>query len=213
MEDQESKVTLLRYTPDPEELIEIAGKECHLSDLNEEKRGDFIKRLVRMEHFSVLEHASATFHLKGMSRACSHQLVRHRIASYSQRSQRYTRLVKAEDFVMPSGIKDPVLKSKVDQFYGNALGTYEALLDLGVKPEDARYVLPAGTTTSIVMTMNFSSLRHFFKLRIHPKAQAEIRQYAWKMLQKALEIAPNVFDDVHSNIMELVKEGRLREGE
>jgi thymidylate synthase (FAD) len=192
----EDKVKLIRFTPDPEELIEYAGKECHLGEQDEETRGEFIQRLIRLEHFSVLEHASATFHLKRMSRACSHQLVRHRIASYSQRSQRYTKNVKSEDFVMPAGITDPVLRSKVDQFYGQSLGTYDALLDLGVKAEDARYVLPAGTVTSIVMTMNFSSLRHFFKMRLSKKAQAEIRWYAEEMLNQIMVVAPYVFNDI-----------------
>jgi len=195
-------VTLLRVTSDPEELLEIAGRECHLSECDEETRGQFIKRLIRMEHFSVLEHASVTFHLKGMSRACSHQLVRHRIASYSQRSQRYTKHVKAEDFVMPAGITDPVIKSKVDHFYGQSLGTYEALLDMGVKAEDARYVLPAATTTSIVMTMNFSSLRHYFHMRVSKKAQAEIRSFACRMLELVMEQAPNVFEDIYQGAIE-----------
>jgi len=206
--EKEPNVVLLRVTQEPEELIEIAGRRCHLSEIDQETRGDFIKRLIRMEHFSVLEHASATFDLSGMSRACSHQLVRHRIASYSQRSQRYTKHVKAEDFVMPEGITDPVLRSKVDLFYGNSLGTYEALLDMGVKAEDARYVLPAATTTSIIMTMNFSSLRHFFKVRISKKAQAEIRGYAWKMLMLILDEAPNVFEDIYHDVM---KSGVFRE--
>ena len=198
----EPDVVVLRVTTDPEELIEVAGRRCHLSEVDEETRGDFIKRLIRLEHFSVLEHASVTFDLSGMSRACSHQLVRHRIASYSQRSQRYTKLVKAEDFVMPSGITDPVLKSKVDNFYGQSLGTYQGLLDQGVKAEDARYVLPAATTTSIIMTMNFSSLRHFFHMRVSKKAQAEIRVFACKMLELIMEDAPNVFQDIYDGAVE-----------
>ncbi|MFA5154771.1 MAG: FAD-dependent thymidylate synthase [Clostridia bacterium] len=201
-------VVVLRVTTDPEELIEIAGRECHLSETDEETRGQFIQRLIRLEHFSVLEHASVTFHLKGMSRACSHQLVRHRIASYSQRSQRYTKKVGERDFVIPEGITSPAIQSKLDQAYGNSLGTYEALLDMGVKAEDARYVLPAATTTSIIMTMNFSSLRHFFKVRISKKAQAEIRGYAWKMLMLILDEAPNVFEDIYHDVM---KSGVFRE--
>jgi thymidylate synthase (FAD) len=195
-------VVVLRVTTDPEELIEVAGRECHLSETDEETRGEFIKRLIRLEHFSVLEHASVTFHMKGMSRACSHQLVRHRIASYSQRSQRYTKKVGERDFVVPEGITSPAIKSKLDQAYGYALGAYETLLDMGVKAEDARYVLPAGTTTSIVMTMNFSSLRHFFHMRVSKKAQAEIRVFACKMLELIMEGAPNVFQDIYDGAVE-----------
>jgi thymidylate synthase (FAD) len=190
-------VEIISYTPNPEELIERAGRICHQSDINSDTREKFIKNvLIKREHFSVLEHASVTFQLTNMSRACSHQLVRHRIASYSQRSQRYTKIVKPEDFVIPDSITDPAIRNEFTYMYGESLGMYHRLLGKGVKPEDARYILPAGTITSIIMTMNFSSLRHFFKMRLAKKAQQEIRSYAEEMLRQVLEIAPAVFTDI-----------------
>ncbi len=195
------RVKLIRCTTDPEELIEIAGRRCHLSETDEETRGDFIKRLIRMEHFSVLEHASASFDLSNMSRACSHQLVRHRIASYSQRSQRFTNIVDAEDFVLPpSGTFDDGNYEIYKDAYTCALAAYNELLANGVRPEDARYVLPAATTTSMILTMNFSALRHFFEMRISRKAQLEIRTFAWIMLLLIEKEAPNVFEDIHDKI-------------
>lgn len=196
--DVKDKVEIISYTPNPEEIIERAGRMCHQSKINEDTRERFIRDvLIKLEHFSVLEHASVTFQLTDMSRACSHQLVRHRIASYSQRSQRYTKTKDSEEFVMPDSImNNPEALKFADTAYSTALTVYNKLIELGIKCEDARYVLPAGVPTSIVMTMNFSALRHFFKMRLSKKAQAEIRSYAEEMLRQVLVIAPIVFKDI-----------------
>jgi thymidylate synthase (FAD) len=196
-----SNVKLLRCTTDPEELIEYAGRKSHLSECNEETRGQFIQRIIRLGHISVLEHASASFDLTQMSRACSHQLVRHRIASYTQRSQRYTKQ-GVEEFVYPdsAGISPEVIDIFSGQFE-SAHEAYEKLISLGVKREDARYILPAASMTEMVLTMNFSSLRHFFEIRLDRKAQLEIRQYAYKMLELVMQEAPDVFGDIHNKVI------------
>lgn len=164
-------------------IIQDAGRMCYNSEpeLVPEKRDNFIRRLIASGHESVIEHGMATFRIDGISRACSHQLVRHRLASYSQRSQRY---VKEEgfDFVVPKSI----LKNKEIgfQFGGLMLAIadiYSKLIDAGIPKEDARFVLPNACVTQLTMTMNFRELRHFIKLRAASNAQWEIRELATKI--------------------------------
>ena len=191
------KVEVICSTPVAEAVIELAGRECHQSETDAETRGEFIKRLIKMGHTSVLEHASITFRLSEMSRACSHQLVRHRIASYSQRSQRFTKTKEGENFVVPQSIvENPFALAILERSYSASIMAYNQLIELGIKQEDARYVLPAGATTSIVVTMNFRSLRNFFEQRLSKKAQREIRMFAEEMLSCVMKIAPSVFDDI-----------------
>lgn len=180
----------------PEELIEQAGRACYRS----EPRGnaaDFIRRRVAEGHESIIEHASATFDISGISRACSHQLVRHRIASYSQESQRYVDMADP-DFVVPPEIADnPEAAAAFDRFCSTVSGAYAELRALGIRKEDARFVLPNAASTRIVVTMNFRSWRHFIKLRgLDPGAQWEIREVAFRVLDALNEQAPGVFGDL-----------------
>jgi len=175
-----------------------------------------INHLIRSGHESVLEHASATFQIEGVSRALTHQLVRHRIASYSQRSQRYVKET-FQQYVTPPSIKNfekvwlPDNTRNVETgelvnlnvaesiFLGAmnaAWNAYEELLKLGIKGEDARFVLPNACETEIIMTMNFRELRHFLKLRTSKHAQWEIRNMAKEIHSKIMEVAPNVFKDI-----------------
>ncbi|MFH0861794.1 MAG: FAD-dependent thymidylate synthase [Candidatus Altiarchaeota archaeon] len=191
------KVTLLRITQDPEELIASSARICYAS---EPKAQDADKKLIRnlrdWGHFSAFEHSSATFQVEGVSRACTHQLVRHRIASYNQQSQRYVN-EKGFEYVTPATVeKDPKAKKKYDQTVEAVRKAYEELIALGIPKEDARFLLPNACATKIVLTMNFRELRHFIKLRGAKDAQWEIRQLAHEMLAILKEKAPNVFDDL-----------------
>lgn len=186
----------LRGSGTPEELIEHAGRVCYRS----EARGDasaFVQRRLREGHESIIEHASATFEISGISRACSHQLVRHRLASYSQESQRYVDASNAE-FIVPESISaDPEAKALWDEFMARARDAYRALRQRGIRKEDCRFLLPNATATRIVVTMNFRELRHFIKLRgLNPAAQWEIRELANRILDLVYEQVPSVFQDL-----------------
>jgi thymidylate synthase (FAD) len=185
----------LRGSGAPEELIEHAGRVCYRS----RRRGassDFIRARLREGHESIIEHAGATFEISGISRACSHQLVRHRLASYSQESQRYVDM-SAPEMVIPDVVAaSPEGQALWDSFMARGKETYRALRDLGVRKEDARFILPNATATRIIVTMNFRELLHFFRLRITPEAQWEIRAMGIEMLQQLVPYAPTVFGDL-----------------
>ena len=176
----------------PEALIEHAGRVC----CNSEGHGDpgkFIRARLDAGHESIVEHASATFEISGISRACSHQLVRHRLASFSMRSQRY---VDGSNLlaVLPPAIEDNEdALHAYSEFLDDAESAYVRLRELGIKKEDARFVLPNATQTQIVATMNFRSLLNFFRLRLAPQAQWEIREMAQQMLELIEPHAPSVF--------------------
>jgi thymidylate synthase (FAD) len=191
------KVSLLRITPDPEELIASSGRVCYAS---EPKAPDANVKLIRnlrsWGHLSMFEHASATFLIDGVSRACTHQLVRHRIASFSQQSQRYVN-EQGFEYVTPQTVKDnPQSKRRFDEAVEFARKSYKELIGMGVPKEDARFLLPNACTTKIVVTMNFRELRHFITMRTEKGAQWEIRELALEILKLMKEKAPNVFDDL-----------------
>jgi thymidylate synthase (FAD) len=180
----------------PESLLEHAGRACYRSEPRG-AAGKFLQARVREGHESIIEHASVTFEIDGISRACSHQLVRHRMASYSQESQRYVDMSSPEFVVPPSVAEDPEALAAWEQFIGEVAATYRRLRALGVRKEDARFVLPNATATRIVVTMNFRSLRHFFAVRCERAAQWEIRLLALEMLRQVHSLAPSVFDDLY----------------
>jgi len=189
------KCELLTITSNAEELIERATRICYNSMSNKETRASFLQSVIKRGHEGILEHASVTFLVEGISRALSHQLVRHRIASYLQRSQRYVKEGNFE-YIEPESIK--ASKVSHDRFI-NAIkiinSTYNNLLYDGVPPEDARFILPNACETKIVITMNFRSLRNFFKLRLDRHAQWEIRELAKHMFRIVYEHAPSLFED------------------
>lgn len=195
-------IALTRYLADDgraESLIEHAGRVCYRSS----GRGDpaaFIRARVREGHESIIEHASATFELSGISRACSHQLVRHRLASYSQESQRYVDLSQLDLVVPPAIAANPDAMQIWDRLAGQMTAAYRELLALGARREDARFLLPNAAATRIVVTMNFRELLHFFKVRIHPAAQWEIRTVAIEMLNMVAEEAPAVFGELREKL-------------
>ena len=181
-----------------EALLEHAGRACYQSA----PRGDsgrFLKARIRDGHGSIVEHASVTFDIRGISRACSHQLVRHRIASYSQESQRYVD-ASAPEFVLPPSVaEDPEAMAVWEEFVSGVSEAYHRLRVLGVRKEDARFVLPNATATRIIVTMNFRALRHFFSVRCDKAAQWEIRILALEMLRQVYSVAPAVFGDLYEH--------------
>lgn len=180
----------------PEELVEHAGRVCYRSESKEEP-GEFIQGRIREGHESIIEHACLTFEISGISRACSHQLVRHRIASYSQESQRFVDLSDPEFVVPPSIAEKPAAMKVWDELVGQMKEAYRELRRLGIRKEDARFLLPNATATRIVVTMNLRELRHFFQVRCDRAAQWEIRALAKEMLRLAYQVAPSVFEDLH----------------
>ncbi len=196
-------IAITRYLADddsPEALIEHAGRVCYRSEGVESQRARFIQRRVQQGHESILEHASATFEIEGISRACSHQLVRHRIASYSQESQRYVDMSDAEWVVPPAIAADPESLALWQEAVAQSQDIYRRLLERQVRREDARFLLPNATATRIVATMNFRELLHVFRLRISPEAQWEIRAVCVQMLEAVYPHAPNVFGPLRDEL-------------
>ncbi len=219
------KVDLLRYTPDGEKLVASAAKLCYspvgITEIEEEQDEEsvakFLKMLMSLGHASPIEHVTFTFGIEGVSRSLTHQLVRHRIASYSQQSQRYVRLDQFEYVIPPSiaeheeakkifieameadqkaydSVADLIKREKIDQYVKEGMDEKKA----GQKAEkeaieDARYLFPNACETKIVFTMNARSLLHFFDLRCCLRAQWEIRQMAEEMLKLVYPIYPTLF--------------------
>lgn len=210
MPEVHPNVTLIRYTPAPEELVALAGKLCYspatLDDLaegvaeNDQTR--YLKKLTDMGHLSPIEHASFTFGIEGVSRSLLAQITRHRIASFSVQSQRYVALGgddQSFDYIIPPAIA--ALGEEEADEYRRQMETMnqwyqEWRVKLGggkASNEDARFVLPNAAATRIVMTMNARELIHFLSLRCCNRAQWEIREVAWQMLELAYQSAPNLF--------------------
>lgn len=221
MSEVRLKVILLRHTPEPEEAIAMAARLCYspadiesLKDKTAAKdQKAFVEKLMKMGHMSPIEHASFTFAIEGISRACSHQLVRHRLASYSQQSQRYVSENRQEtegsgqktpifDYIVPPSIaKDKEAVKAFEKLMAEAQKTYTYIVERlnadGLKGEaasqDARFVLPNAAETKIIVTMNARELLHFFKQRCCLRAQWEIREMADEMLLLCHKAAPAIF--------------------
>jgi len=203
------KVELLSITPNAEKLIEAAGRTSYMSfdkqGQDSEKR--FIRMLVKSGHHSVLEHAHATFRISGASRSFTHQLVRHRLCSIIQQSQRYVD-ESSFNYIEPDSIKkNREAHSVFVDFMDKAKETYLRLNGLKIKKEDARYVLPNAVESQIVVSANFREWRHVIDLRGKAQAQWEIRRVAIEILKILKKHAPNVFGDFEiDEAKEIVKE-------
>lgn len=211
------KVKLIEYTPNPEKVIAAAAKLCYSAvgidelekKLDDESARKFLNMLMSYGHESPIEHVSFTFAIEGVSRSLSHQLVRHRIASYSQQSQRYVRLKQFEYIVPPEIEKDEEAKKIFINAMENSQKAYDRLTDIlrekylkdGIEPiaaekkaiEDARYVFPNACETKVIFTMNARTLVNFFNHRCCNRAQWEIRNLADQMLRLVKEVAPILF--------------------
>ena len=212
------KVKLLDHTPEPERTVAMAARLCYsavgaeeLSErLSDEQVQNMVKKMVKLGHGSTLEHASFTFGIEGVSRVLTHQLVRHRIASYDQQSQRYVAAHGFRYITPPSIAGNPEAKARFDRVIADIRAAYDELKEMGVPQEDARYVLANATETKILVTMNARTLMHFFNLRCCYRAQWEIREMAYKMLEEVKQVAPTLF---HNAGASCVNTGRCPEGE
>lgn len=163
------KVKLLDYTPKPERVVAMAARLCYSASgaeelaerLSEEKVREMVRKMVKIGHGSTLEHASFTFGIEGVSRVLTHQLVRHRIASYDQQSQRYVAAHGFQYITPPTIAEKPEAKAKYEALMEEIRSVYDELTEMGVPKEDARYVLANATETKILVTMNARSLMHF----------------------------------------------------
>ena len=193
-------VKLIGFTPNPEKIPALAAKLTHSKTEPEEleKTSDkelkaILEQVMNLGHTSVIEHTNFTFAISDVSRSLTHQLVRHRIASYAQQSQRYVNL-KETNYVTPPKIdNNKKMKEAYDETMKNIWEEYNKLIKLGIPAEDARFILPNATSTNIIVTMNARSLLNFFELRCCQHAQWEIRQLANIMLQKVKKVAPTIF--------------------
>jgi len=192
------EVELVAITPEPERVIEQAGRTCYLSfeRMDEGSQADFIRRLIKVGHESPLEHAYATFRIKNCSRAMTHQLVRHRLMAVSQQSQRY---VDEQQFsyVVPEGMPAQYLED-FHQDMRTIQQMYRKWRERGLKREDARFVLPNACVSEIVVSADLREWRHIFQLRLSPKAQWEIRRACEMILAILREHAPTCFEDIRS---------------
>jgi len=195
------KVQLIKWTDNPDYTAALSARVCYSPletdkiKLSDKEVGKLIRRILKSGHHSVLEHVSFTYALEGVSRVATHQLVRHRLASYSQQSHRYTK-IKEDQFVQPPDIQNN--KKAYDLYQKaiqNAIGTYDELIDMGIKREDARFIIPQGVSSNIIVTMNARELLHFFTLRCCVRAQWEIRSAAIEMLRLAKTKAPVIFEN------------------
>ena len=195
------KVKLLEHTPHPERVVAMAARLCYSAagaeelaeKLTDEQVEKLVDKIIQMGHASTMEHVSFTFGIEGVSRVLTHQLVRHRLASYSQQSQRYVAEHDFEYILPPSIAERPEASERFKALMENIQQAYNDLVEAGVPKEDARYVLANATETKIVVTMNARSLMHFFNLRCCNRAQWEIRELAYKMLAEAKAVAPLLF--------------------
>jgi thymidylate synthase (FAD) len=227
----ELKVKLISHTPDPEKLVAAAAKLCYSSTgvegimdgLDRDSIENFLNGLISIGHESPIEHISFTFAVEGVSRALTHQLVRHRIASYSQQSQRYVRLEQF-NYVLPPSIEDipearelfikameesqraydniteKLKKGHVEKLIGEGLDEDKARKTAEkMAIEDARYVFPNACETKVVFTMNARTLMNFFEHRCCNRAQWEIRAMAEKMLKEVKAVCPTIFKNSGPN--------------
>ena len=195
------KVQLMQHTPQPQRVVAMAARLCYspigaeqlAETMTDQQVENLVKKIIELGHTSTLDHVSFTFAVEGVSRVLTHQLVRHRIASYSQQSQRY---VSEHDFeyIIPKTVAaNPQALAKFETLMQNVRQTYDELVALGVDKEDARYSLTNATETKIVITMNARALQNFFRLRCCRRAQWEIREMARLMLLEVKKVAPLLF--------------------
>lgn len=194
------KIQILSHTENPDLLCAKIARYSNVPETWDEIEhkiprdgwNSFLQKVIKMGHTSVLEHAVFTFEITGVSRVFTHQFVRHRIASYLQKSFRRT---KIRNIILPKTILEATEDPQQLQTAAEAL--YRDYYRRGVPMEDARYLAPMGSETAIIATFNARTLREsFFPLRLHRSAQLEIRAVANEMLCLVKAIAPAIFEDI-----------------
>lgn len=194
MEIVSPSIILIEYTRGAENHIELCGREAYGSavSMKIEDTRDWIRKRIAQGEEDVVEHAVATWHIV-CSRAVSHELVRHRLASYTQMSQRFTEKA-TENFIIPAEVEE-VDRPAWEAIYFLEKAFYEEQRRKYPR-QTARYVLPVGTATSLYATWNFRVIRHVIKLRVVPAAQPEFRVLAGRLRNICVENWPGVFGDL-----------------
>lgn len=200
-----NKSVEVRLISKPENMLKTvytACRTCYSADspLNiydcdsaqdEEKMLKLIKRVISSGHYSTIEHIQISFAINNISRACSHQLVRHRHMSFSQKSQRYVKEKGQFDYIIPPTIeKNEELTNKYNHFMTLISDFYLELTDAGIPAEDARFILPNATSTSMVASLNLRELIHLANLRLCTRSQTEIRILVKKMCEEIIKQEP-----------------------
>ena len=238
------KIKLISHTPDAEKIIASSARLCYSpvgveeiqEGLTQEKIDKFLNHLIEIGHESPLEHCSFSFAVEGVSRALTHQLVRHRIASYSQQSQRYVKLDQFQYIIPPEIDKIPQAREIYIQSMENAQKSYDELVEILTNKyistfiskgteiekaeklaekkaiEDSRYVFPNACESKIMLTMNIRSLINFFRHRCCFRSQWEIRQLAMQMLKECKRVCPTIFKNIGSPCVMsgICKEGSMQ---
>ena len=188
------KVTLVDYTQDPENAIGHHSAICYGAKTDRESNIKRARHCKDKGHLATLRFAYATVHIEGISRVCSHQLVRIAHAGILQESQRYVEQTILE-YVVPEFIRTAPESLQKEWFYSlaHAERTYKLAIESGMKKEDARYILPQSCTTKINLCMNFQGWRDFLKNRTSKSAQWEIRELAIEIERQLAGIAPGIF--------------------
>lgn len=192
-------VVLASYTRNAEELCALAASTCYSAEGPSKKEFSvqesvkLLDKVIKSGHLSVIEHACYTFFIEDVSRSLTHQLVRHRIASFSQQSQRYVKMDGGFGCIIPVSINEAGLSDEFKELMDDISRFYDKAIVAGVPPEDARFVLPNACATNITVTMNARELFHFFSLRCCNKAQWEIRDMAWQMYDLCMDASPHIF--------------------
>jgi len=206
------KIKLIRYTPEPEKLVAVAARLCYspvgVEKIDEQLDFDAAAKLVRFVvksgHLSTTEHVYFTFGVEDISRTLSHQLVRHRIASFNQQSQRYVKFKDNYEFITPDAIRDnESINSRYNDMISDIHKLYSEMLEAGIEAEDARYILPNASETKMIFTMNARELMHFFTVRCCRRAQTEIRELATVMLKTVKKAAPVIFENSGPNCLRI----------
>lgn len=209
MPRSEMKVALIRHTLSPEETVALGARLCYskarvddlLERVSSRDQTEFVSKIMGMGHDSVLEHASFTFGIEGVSRVLLAQITRHRLASFSVQSQRYVSYENGFGYIVPPKIEAlgeeavAEFEAQMDQMHQWYVAWQEKLGTGEGSNEDARFVLPGACETRMMVTMNVRELRHFFSLRMCSRAQWEIRELATRMHALCLEVAPALFEN------------------
>ncbi len=193
-------VKLIGFLPNPEKMPAMAAKLTHskikpedLDKSSDKELKAILEHVMNQGHTSVIEHTCFTFAISDVSRSLTHQLVRHRIASYAQQSQRYVDFKEPNYVIPPKIAKNKQMKEAYEKTMNTIWEQYNKLLEMGIPAQDSRFVLPNAACTNVIVTMNARSLLNFFELRCCMHAQWEIRQLANKMLKEVTKVAPIIF--------------------
>lgn len=196
-------VNLISRPENPLKTIYMACRTCYSADYpiniweadaDDEKMLKLVKKVLASGHHSTIEHCQYVFTISGVSRACTHQLVRHRHMSFSQKSQRYVTEKGQFEYITPNTIKKAGFKSEYDKFMAQTAELYEKMINNGIPAEDARFILPNAATSSLVASLNLREFIHLANIRLCTNAQLEIRTMVKKMCDLAIEKDPWLAD-------------------